>query len=555
MNRTERLSSRSCEASPGTIGTRLTAVAEVVLLVLLFFAYRGDPPPGINEAHYLALAKNFWDPSWCVQDLFVTSDKTHLLFHATCGSLTQVLTLPAAAWAGRLIGWTLLAVALRGLCRQVFDRPYACLGVAMIWIIGLEFFHLAGEWVIGGIEAKVPAYGFVLAGMSRIARGDWPRVWPLLGLASAFHVLVGGWTVVAAGFAYWIVGRGESPLKAQLPWLVLGGLISLVGVWPALQASAGVAPADRLQAAKVYTYWRISHHLLPSAFPTVAYFRHIGLIAVTIAVAWPCRREPRFRGVFWLMIGCLAITACGLLVGLLPRFAPDQAANWLRFYWFRAGDAMVPLTLGLAVLARQAKAVGCPPGGTLPGQADAGGRFIGLAAGDRVFPLVAAIALSVFLSQEKFLPPAVRGFPELPQSPSVGRSARDVQRDWLDVCEWVRQALPPDEVLITPRHQQTFKWYAQRSEVVNWKDVPQDADSMLAWQRRFFDIFPQRLGTMRATIRYADLRRFGDEYGARFMLVDRRIVGPSLPLVQVYPPPASGAPGTLTTYAVYRLPR
>ena len=37
---------------------------------------------------------------------------------------------------------------------------------AAVWLALVHYFHMAGEWVIGGIEAKVIAYGFVLLGLT-----------------------------------------------------------------------------------------------------------------------------------------------------------------------------------------------------------------------------------------------------------------------------------------------------------------------------------------------------------------------------------------------------
>ena len=122
--------------------------------------------------------------------------------------------------------------------------------------------------------------------------------------------------------------------------------------------------------------------------------------------------------------------------------------------------------------------------------------------------------------------------------------------DWLAVCRWARASTPTDEVFLTPRHQQTFKWYAERAEVVNWKDVPQDAVNLQEWYRRFHEIYPRRLGFVRVTIRYPKLREFQRAYGVRYMIVDRRMVGPKLPLIQVYP----AGEETNETYAVYELP-
>jgi hypothetical protein len=127
---------------------------------------------------------------------------------------------------------------------------------------------------------------------------------------------------------------------------------------------------------------------------------------------------------------------------------------------------------------------------------------------------------------------------------------QNVFRDWMAVCRWAGASSDPDAVFLTPRHQQTFKWYAGRAEVVNWKDVPQDAASLREWYRRFQQVFPRRLGHIRVTIQYASLREFRQRYGVQFMIVDRRVVGQNLPLVQVYP----AGEETNETFAVYELP-
>ena len=532
---------------------------ETVLLVLLFFVAAGDPPPAINEAHYLVLAKNFWQPDWCAGDLFVTSDKPHVLFHATFGALTQVCSLATAAWVGRLIAWTMLAVALQSLTRSVCDRRFASLAVAVIWIAGVEWFNLAGEWVIGGIEAKVPAYAFVVAAMTQMATGKWTRVWPLLGIASAFHVLVGGWTVVAAMFAYAIAGRHRSPLAKQIMPLLLGGAIAMLGLWPALRMSAATDPVDAIAAAKYYTYSRIAHHLMPSSFPAQWYVRHGVIVVVTFAAAWPLRRDRRFAPLFWLAVGSCAIALGGLILGMLPRFAPDLGAQLLRFYWFRATDSITPLTLGLAIAVclRSESWLREParePAAAAEDHADDGQEPSGLRRASSLLIIGTAVALlgiSTWRNLRYGIPVSTRFDTVTYRSQESIAAQQQAYRDWVAVCRWVDQSLPADEILITPRHQYTFKWYAQRAEVVNWKDVPQDADSLVQWYRRFFEIYPRRLGTVRVTIRYPELRRFREQYGARFMIVDRRVVGPNLPLVLVYPQREAE---TNATYAVYRLP-
>ena len=74
---------------------------------------------------------------------------------------------------------------------------FASIATAGLFLLFSERFHLAGEWVVGGVEAKPVAFAFVLFGMRSIVLDQWRMVWVWLGAAAALHVLVGGWSVVA----------------------------------------------------------------------------------------------------------------------------------------------------------------------------------------------------------------------------------------------------------------------------------------------------------------------------------------------------------------------
>ncbi len=510
---------------------------EVALLVAIFFVYAGDQPPLVNEAHYLVKAKNFWQPQWCQNDLFAASGKAHTTFYLLFGWPTLFVSLETTAWMGRVIGWLMLSVGLQRLCCKLLRVPYASLGVAVLWIVGIQHGNLAGEWVVGGIEAKIPAYGLVLLALAEMADRRWSRVWPLLGAASAFHVLSGGWSVIAAMITWAATERGRDDCKRFFtPALFLGGAISLFGLLPAISLTLGSSSENAAAAARIYAYFRIKHHLLPADFLVAWYVRHGLLIAATIGITCCFRKgSDGWNRMRWFTMGAIGIAAAGLVVGMLPAWAPDLAAKLLRFYWFRLADAIVPLMFGLIVM-------------RLVIDAPQIGRHVG-----KVILLV-AIALFSHTSYEK----AQLGVPPSVSSELLGwdvqaspRQQQQVYDDWRKVCFWVRDFSEQDELFLTPRHQQTFKWYAERAEVVNWKDVPQDAKNLLEWNRRFRDIFPRRLGTIRVTIGYNTLKRFRQQYKVRYMIVDRRITGDNLPLVRIYPT------GVLAneTYAVYELPQ
>lgn len=549
------------------------ALAWLALLGLFFF-YAGDAPPSVNEAHYLAKAKNFWNPAWCREDLFVTSGKAHWIFYWVFGWPTKWWSFATTAWIGRFVAWSVLAAGMIRLCSAVRLPAGMAIVVTVIWMAGIEWGNLAGEWVVGGIEAKVPAFGLVLFGIAELLRRKWNRVWLWFGTAAAFHVLTGGWAVVAGAIAFvWLervrFDAAESKVRFFTPALFVGGAISLLGLWPAMSMSWGATPAESTSAARVYTYFRLSHHLLPSAFHWDWYVRHGVLSVLTLFSIVAHRRLCTKNGNEWcaqraageclaaFTIGAMGISVCGLVLGMTPAVAPDLAAKLLRFYWFRLADVITPLALGCSVagtlyMTHARHAASRTPVGQRAWMAlrrDANGAAFLVTLG--IFLIASGlVGWSTWTWMRSGVPIShSNDLLGLHRNADYAEQRRTMQ-DWINVCRFVRANTSEDAVLLTPRHQQSFKWYAERAEVVNWKDIPQDVVNLRKWARRFVEVYPIELSTMRVTIRYDRLREFRQKYNVNWMVVDRRVVGEHLPLVQVYPlDDESNA-----TYAIYRLP-
>ena len=62
---------------------------EVALVFVVCFVAGGAPAPHVNEAHYLAKAKHYWQPDWCPHDPFLESGNAHLTFTWTVGWWTS----------------------------------------------------------------------------------------------------------------------------------------------------------------------------------------------------------------------------------------------------------------------------------------------------------------------------------------------------------------------------------------------------------------------------------------------------------------------------------
>jgi hypothetical protein len=63
---------------------------------------------------------------------------------------------------------------------------------------------MAGEWVIGGCEAKVFAWACVLGGLGEFLRGRPASAWLAMGCGAALHPIVGGWGMIALVPAWWL---------------------------------------------------------------------------------------------------------------------------------------------------------------------------------------------------------------------------------------------------------------------------------------------------------------------------------------------------------------
>jgi hypothetical protein len=530
------------------VADRRWAWAEVLLILLVFFIFAGWPAPDVNEAHYLGKAKHYWNPQWCPGDHFLDSADAHLVFNWTFGWLTLVLPLPTVAWVGRALTWGLLAWAWQRLSYTLVPRRMMSLLSAALFLLLVQRLHMAGEWVVGGVEAKGFSFVLVLLALDAIVRDRWRRAWLMLGAASSFHVLIGGWSVVAAGVAWLVSGRDRPALVSMLPALAGGLLLALPGLIPGLALTWGTDADVVRQANEIYVFKRLPHHLvlhtLPPLYITAKRFvlstyilRHVTLIVAWTGLCWFMRDDERQRRLSRFVIGALIIAFVGVLIDLATLQRPELAAALLRYYWFRLSDALVPAGAALACIGAITKLEKSRPV---------------VAQWCLVAALLAAGAnvCEVFYRQRQdFRPRADQQ--ALPNVTGDPQRTREVYEDWRRVCQWVAENTQPDDRFLTPRKQQSFKWYAGRSEVATWKDVPQDAAALVEWWQRFQQVYPAGSAERDLTANSDEqLTALGHKYGARYLIVDRTVTTRPIGFMRLYP----NLRERNATYEVYLLP-
>ena len=456
--------------------SRLQVAVEVLLVLAVFFLQGAWPVPDTNEAHYLSKAIHYWNPDWVSADAFLDSDDTHQVFYFTFGWLSLLLGPVPLAWTGRVLCWGLMAWAWQRLSFALLPRRWLAVLTAALFVCLQSRFQLAGEWVIGGVEAKGFSYALVLLGMESLVRGRWNRVWLLLGAAGAFHVLVGGWSVVAAGLAWAMLGKDRPALRSMLPALGGGFVLSLPGLLPAALLNIGADGDVIRQANQIYVFGRLGHHLVPFRFLSADVIRFLLLTAVWIAYCRFAPTGPGWRRLKAFVTGTLLLSLVGLLISGATINRPDLAAGLLRFYWFRLSDFGVPLGVALAAVSTLVWLVTVAPRTLTDGSRmeKANRWWIGVAlAGSLLLAVVAPAAHLVSCAR-------LRSTPTAPRTDPPGW----YYSPWRRACNWIAEhpdEIPPDARFFTPLHSHTFKWYTGRSEVATWKDVPQDAQSIVDW--------------------------------------------------------------------------
>jgi hypothetical protein len=492
---------------------------DVLVTMAIMSIYGGSVCPDVNESHYMTKAKNFWDPSFCPNDLFLNSADAHWFFFVTFGLATKFTSLPIATWIGRLVCWFALSY---GWCRfATLLAPIRLVGCSSVLLLlaSIHWGQLAGEWVVGGCEAKCMAYAFSFLGLTAAARRDWPWTLVHFGIACAFHILTGGWIALALVLAVitraiakrffpkWFGSDSNDTFVKRsqgykLACVLVGAMFFAVGLVPALALNFGVDTATTEMGAMIYVFARLPHHLRVYGFSNERWESHALLIFITMATAWiawfilrygkeirtseqPDSLAPDYQLILMTCGVGVVFALIGTVIDVsLSSWAVNWSANWLRYYWFRWNDVAWPVALCTLVLAstyrlsrmsyqqswRLAAQLFCWTILLVPG---------GMLCTQRWYE---------FQSRDNIPPADDRSLIFANTTQAVRQRTYD---DWRNACQWIRTETPADSLWLTPRNQQTFKWNAQRAEVVCWKDSPQNATDLVEWNRRVDAVFPR----------------------------------------------------------------
>jgi hypothetical protein len=215
------------------------------------------------------------------------------------------------------------------------------------------------------------------------------------------------------------------------------------------------------------------------------------------------RRIPQARSIVEFAWGAVIIACIGLTIELMLRNQPLTAAKIQRYYWYRLTDFAVPMAVALLATTRIAAGIATRR------------RWATLLLAASLLFIGAYLSNACWARVATPVPPA--------DAKVVDYSA------WVEVCNWIAgdQNTPRNALFLTPRLNLSFKWRTGRPEVVNRKDIPQDARNMIEWFNRLKDIYYTKVGGIEqpldsigvlGTERVLELAK---KYKAEYVLMDR----------------------------------
>ena len=465
-----------------------------------------------HEAIYLLGPRRVFDPEFLANDLsWSTLPPTTLAYDYLFAPLFNVWDDFGIVTVGRIVTWVLFAWGLALLARTIRLPVWTVLAGFVLWFLWGQRIANCGS-PLEGLQPKSFAYPLAFMSLAFVMQGRMIRAGVAIGIATVFHIIIGGWSCMAIFFSLAINRRYFSVrdlglfIAGTVPFIL--PLVLVVAFFH----TAGLAPGEQLLMDRIYTIFAQPHCIDPAMIMSESvWLRALTIFPVSLALVflWPEHRSARVLGCF--LAGLIALFALGLLAG---------QAEWytlLKLYPLQLAGALPALFLFvfcLALLMRRHSL-------TTPGK---------VATGLGVLLCLYLVFDEQVLTEEIIEVPTQ--FVRMLDVDEPIRYGRDVSVHRRAMYKWIREQTPRDSVFITP-YLPEFWTYAEREQVAGFRHPPHDR-RLIEWQERLIALngsneFRNRgFGIKKELTRNVgrlsaeQLGQIRTLYGATHYLVDRR---------------------------------
>lgn len=302
-------------------------------LVLFVIAahYLSFKPTG-NEELYFPLAKQFMNPNWMPHSFIVNEwPGTRILYQLITGFMLKYMTFEQVGFWGRLFIFIVSAYPLTQLFKLFRFSNVAILIIIEIFLIRQSW--IGGEYIFENFEPKSFAYIFVLFSLPLLIKGKYMQSIILAGLASYFHILVGGWYAVFALMYTLIYSRNF--LQTFKLGVVYTLIVSPFAYYLSLQIFESGSIINGINIDWVYTFYRNPHHTAPLSRPDALTVVWPSIIQMAIFMVWMVFVMRKKRGqyadkLFIMNTVIYTMLWIGLIISTI-----NTSGSILKYYLFR----------------------------------------------------------------------------------------------------------------------------------------------------------------------------------------------------------------------------
>lgn len=288
-----------------------------------------------NEEGYLALAKQYYDPTWIPGSFTFTEWPGHrIIFQTVVGYFLSFLSFETVTFCGRLINFFLFSLPLARLFKLLRISNLGILFFLQIFYFSQQTFF-AGEWIFRGFEPKTISYIFIFYSLFYILKEKYIKsvIFTLFG--TYLHVLVGGWFFVITILYLLIIKHKLKDITMVL--LIYISCVSPFFIYLANEIIFNYKVViNDINLNWVTVYFRLPHHV--GLFKNRYYFfiNHLPGILTSLSWFFLCvfyfkkSKDTYIRKINLLNIVVFSILFVSIFIGCF-----DSTGMFLKYFPFR----------------------------------------------------------------------------------------------------------------------------------------------------------------------------------------------------------------------------
>lgn len=313
---------------------------EILILTIITSLFCFEFKISYNEMEIFTYAKatfsNGLSPNWYLDFKF----PSNFLFNYVVGFFMSRYDSFVIILLGRVLSYILISYSYIYLSRVLKLNFFTS---ALTYIIFLYFFKNgigdAGEWIVGGLEAKVFAYSLSFFSLASFLKHNHKRGFLFAGLSLSIHPLVGAYNLFCLiPLLFSILYKKQFEfinILKGISYFIITGIIGISEIINSLLLNTSQITQEK--GWDIYVNIRVPHHVIPD-FSSDTWIKLITLTLVTLLFLKSKHHTKKLVALYSLSSIIL------IIIGFIIYYFLES--HYMRYYFFRFSDAILPfLTL------------------------------------------------------------------------------------------------------------------------------------------------------------------------------------------------------------------